>query len=570
MINIPIFSTFKNAGFKAAERSMLGLNRGFQRLGITIAGALSVRQITRFGKAAVQAFTQDNKAASALAQTMNNLGMAFQSPAIEDFIKRLSQTAAVADDVLRPALGDLLRATRNLGKSQEVLNLALDISAATGKDLRTVTTALSRAYLGNNASLGRLNAGLSKAFLATASFEEVQGKLEEMFAGSSQKAAATYAGQLEKLRIASEEAKEMIGQSLVQSIELLGQSQGIDKAQKKMEGFGRATSDVILGFSVLAKNVTGGADGKKGIFGNFVELVGDLTRVNQLLADTRTLAAQARVELLEPVQRQSIRAIENESAASLKRWLKEQNALKKIRNEQERIAKASKAAREEAERRRKILEKLTKAGEILDTERANIEAALKNKSLDENERLRLELKKAILTENADEALKLSNDLEKSQNRLAKLREISDSFKPANPFQPWLDAIDELNRKISLLGNVTAPTVAQGDAAASLISLGERTGNQGILDQGVKMLSDWINQGNDAATLAESLAERSGIEADIRGREVEQQVINLNMNISNLSGDLPPETKKQIVDTVVEASSYGLATGWFRTVGVTPA
>ena len=85
-----------------------------------------------------------------------------------------------------------------------------------------------------------------------------------------------------------------------------------------------------------------------------------------------------------------------------------------------------------------------------------------------------------------------------------------------------------------------------------------------------MLSDWINQGNDAATLAESLAERSGIEADIRGREVEQQVINLNMAISNLSGDLPDTTKKQIVDAVVEASSYGLATGWFRTVGVTPA
>lgn len=570
MINIPIFSTFKATGFKAAEKSMLGLNRGFQRLGVTIAGALSVRQITRFGKAAVQAFTQDNKAATALAQTMNNLGMAFQSPAIEDFIKRLSQTAAVADDVLRPALGDLLRATRNLGKSQEVLNLALDISAATGKDLRTVTTALSRAYLGNNASLGRLNAGLSKAFLASASFEEVQSKLEGMFSGSSQQAAATYAGQLEKLRIASEEAKEMIGQSLVQSIELLGQAQGIDKAQKKMEGFGRATSDVILGFSVLAKNVTGGADGKKGIFGNFVELVGDLTRVNQLLADTRTLAAQARAELLEPVQRQSIRAIENESAASLKRWIKEQNALEKIRKEQERIAKASKAARAEAERRRKILEKINQAGEILDTERANIEAALKNKSLDENEKLRLQLKKAILTENADEALKLSNELEKSQNRLAKLREISDSFKPANPFQPWLDAIDELNRKISLLGNVTAPTVAQGDAAASLISLGERTGNQGILDQGVKMLSDWINQGNDAATLAESLAERSGIEADIRGREVEQQVINLNMAISNLTGDLPDTTKKQIVDAVVEASSYGLATGWFRTVGVTPA
>lgn len=544
MIKIPLVSTFNSKGFKQADKATTLLAGKFKGLAASLGAALSIRRITQFSKAAVKAFAEDNRAASALAQTMNNLGMAFQAPAIEGFIKRLSESAAVADDVLRPALGDLLRATRDLGKSQEILNLGLDISAATGKDLRTVTTALGRAYLGNTASLGRLNAGLSKAFLASSSFEQIQSKLEEMFAGSASKAAGTYAGQLDRLRIASEEAKEMIGQSLVQSIEILGNQNGIDLATKKMEGFGRATSDVVLGFSKLVKDVTGGADGKKGLFGNFVELIGDLTRVNQLLADTRTLAAQARQELLEPVQRQSIRAIENEATAAKARWLKEQKALEKIRKEQERIAKASKAAREEAERRRKILEKLSKAGDILDTEKASIEAALQNESLSENEILRLKLKKAILNENADRAMELANQLAKSQEEVAKLSSSLTAFKPGNPFEAWTDTL--LTAK-SLLGSMGVPT-------ANVSPNGSMLGGTNALPPSL----------TTAPTGVESIVPVGG---SVPYNTPELTKTELSIYVNSAQGEpWSDEVQKKIVDTVVEASSRGIGTGWFRTTG----
>lgn len=542
MIKIPIVSTFNSKGFKQADKATTLLAGKFKGLALSLGAALSVRRITQFSKAAVKAFAEDNRAASALAQTMNNLGMAFQSPAVEDFISRLSKTAAVADDVLRPALGDLLRATRNLGKAQEILNLGLDISAATGKDLRTVTTALSRAYLGNNTSLGRLNAGLSKAFIASASFEEIQSKLQQMFSGSAQKAAGSYAGQLDKLRIASEEAKEMIGKSLVQSIEILGNQNGIDLATKKMESFGRATSDVVLGFSYLVKQTSGGADGKKGLFGNFIELIGDLTRVNQLLADTRTLAAQARQELLEPVQRQSIRAIENEAKAAQTRWLKEQRALDKIRKEQEKIAKASKAAREEAERRQKILEKLAQAGDILDTEKASIEAALKNESLSENELLRLRLKKAILNENADRALELSNQLAKSQDEMAKLAAIKFTN---NPFDAWLETLRKISEGLNSLATAPSGRIVSPD----LQDISKGTPYTPT-DPGFKFEMpsfDW-----------------SGVGGGILPMPTSGGGVVVNMNISNLNGDLPQQVKDQIVQTVVEASGAGMATGWYRT------
>ncbi len=44
--------------------------------------------------------------------------------------------------------------TRNLTKSQELLGVALDISAATGADLQATSTALGKAFTGNRAALG--------------------------------------------------------------------------------------------------------------------------------------------------------------------------------------------------------------------------------------------------------------------------------------------------------------------------------------------------------------------------------------------------------------------------------
>lgn len=542
MIKIPIVSTFNSKGFKQADKATTLLAGKFKGLAATLGAALSIRRITQFSKAAVKAFAEDNRAASALAQTMTNLGMAFQAPAIEGFIKRLSESAAVSDDVLRPALGDLLRATRDLGKAQEILNLGLDIAAGTGKDLRTVTAALSRAYLGNTTSLSRLNAGLSKSFLASASFEEIQSKLTGLFSGSAQKAAGTYAGQLDRLRIASEEAKEMIGQSLVQSIQLLGNQNGIDTATKKMEGFGRVTSDVVLGFSYLAKEITGGADGKKGIFGNFVELVGDLTRVNQLLADLRVLSSQARQELLEPVQRQSIRAIENEAKAAQDRWLKEQKALDKIRKEQERIAKASKVAREEAEKRRKILEKLAKAGDILDTEKASIEAALQNEKLSENEILRLKLKKAILNENADKAMELSSQLAKSQDEIAKLKDGLTTFKPGNPFETWTDTLLMAKSLLSSMGVPTANVSPNGTVLGGGTQMPPSMTNPQAVVESVVPVGGSVPYNNPSLTKTE-----------------------MNIYVQG-TGGLDAQTKQEIVDTIVEASSAGFATGWFRTTG----
>ncbi len=174
-ILIPIVSEFQGKGFKDASKATSGLERGLKSLAVTLGAALSIRKITQSSKAAVRAFSEEDRAVQALAMNLKNLGIAYDVRPVEDYISKLQYATGVADGELRPALQQLLTTTGNLAKAQELLNLSLDIAGGTGKSLASVTQALSRAYLGNNTSLMRLNVGLSKADLTSKSFNDFIG-----------------------------------------------------------------------------------------------------------------------------------------------------------------------------------------------------------------------------------------------------------------------------------------------------------------------------------------------------------------------------------------------------------
>ena len=142
-----------------------------------------------------------------------------QIKATEDQILKLSLATGVADDNLRPALSRLAVATGDVNKAQDLLSIALDIAAQTGKPLETVSNALGKAYEGNTAALGKLGIGLSSAELKTMSFQDVQGKLTDLFGGAAAANAETYEGRIARLRVAFDEAKEGIGARLLPIIE---------------------------------------------------------------------------------------------------------------------------------------------------------------------------------------------------------------------------------------------------------------------------------------------------------------------------------------------------------------
>jgi hypothetical protein len=171
----------------------------------------------------VKAAIEDEKAQTQLALALENATGATQAQikATEDSILQMSLATGVADDELRPALGRLVRSTGDITKAQDLLATALDISAATGKPVEAVANSLSKAYDGNTAALGKLGIGLSTAELKTMSFEEVQGRLTELFGGAAARNADTYAGKIARVQVAFGEAKEAVGTALLPILDTL-------------------------------------------------------------------------------------------------------------------------------------------------------------------------------------------------------------------------------------------------------------------------------------------------------------------------------------------------------------
>jgi hypothetical protein len=221
---INIGSKLDAKGFKQAETALTRLNSNSKNLSKSLARTFGTAAVLAFSRASIKAFAEDDKAATSLGQTLKNLELAYGSNigTVNGYISRLEQQTGVLDDELRPAMDRLLRATGSVAKSQELLNLALDVAAGTGKSVTQVSQSLQKAYLGQTQAIGRLGVGLSKADIASSSFEEIQQKLTTLFAGQATAAAETFAGQLDKLTIASNNAKETIGKGLFDAITSIG------------------------------------------------------------------------------------------------------------------------------------------------------------------------------------------------------------------------------------------------------------------------------------------------------------------------------------------------------------
>jgi hypothetical protein len=240
--------------FKEAETSTDRLTKNVKGLAKGLLAVYSAQKILSYAKASVKAFAEDDKAATALGTTLKNLGLAYGSNigTVNGYISRLEMQTGVLDDELRPAMDRLLRATGDVTKSQELLSLALDISAGTGKSVTQVSQSLQKAYLGQTQALGRLGVGLTRAELSTSSFEEIQARLATLFAGQATAAADTYAGSLAKLTIAGNNAKETIGKGLVDALKAATGSstvdpvvQGIDAIANAIANLARETGDFI-------------------------------------------------------------------------------------------------------------------------------------------------------------------------------------------------------------------------------------------------------------------------------------------------------------------------------------
>ena len=193
-----------------------GAAKAFLALGAAVGTAAFA-----IGVSAVKAAIEDEKAQKSLETTLKNVtkASADQVKGVEAYITKTSLAFGVTDDKLRPSLDRLLRSTKDVTKAQELQALALDISAGTSKDLSLVSEALGKAYDGNFTALKKLGVPIDDSIIKSKDFTKVTEILAATFKDQATVQAETFAGKMERIKIAVSEAKETLGAALLPILE---------------------------------------------------------------------------------------------------------------------------------------------------------------------------------------------------------------------------------------------------------------------------------------------------------------------------------------------------------------
>jgi hypothetical protein len=429
-INIAAEYTGKPA-FDKANKSVKTLEKSVKKFASGLGIGLGLTAVSAFGKAAVKAFAADEAAANRLATAVDNLGLSFSQVQVATFISELEQSAAIADDVLRPAFQGLLTTTGSLTKSQELLNNAIQISRASGVDLATVATDLGKGYVGITRGLTKYNTGLTRAEITTKSFNEILGIMLARSAGAAQDYLTTTSYKMEVLTVATGNAQETIGKGLVDAFARIGGGTEASDAAKAIDNIAKATSNVIVALGTAIGFIE---KFRKG-YTNFLA-GGDVNAMMEGAKPTTNRSASPAGTARRTAQQRQAEALAAKRA-------KELAAL------QTKQVKSQKALTDEQKKQNA----LKKAGSIFDLEQVGLIAALKGKLSDED-RKRIELQLALLTGNVSEATKLAGEIAKAQGLSKQLSGYLTSLPDAkNPFTAWSAYLDDIAKKAALVASV---------------------------------------------------------------------------------------------------------------------
>jgi hypothetical protein len=281
-----IATQFDATGIKKASKEFAALGGTLRSALGTVGVGLSVATLVNTLRDASKAAVEDTKSQALLAQQLRNTTGATDSQiaAVEQSISAMQLSASVADDVLRPAFSQLVRATGDLGTATKLTQIALDVSAATGRDLGAVSIALSRAYGGNTTALSRLGIKAQEGV-------NIFDQLETQFGGAAEAAALN--DPYQRLTIIFGEIQEKIGIALLPELNKLADFFASPEGQKELAGYANLMKElagvfIFLGTTVAeflaGFRVVGAAFGKlfSGDFKGFIDLMNSRGMVEAL------------------------------------------------------------------------------------------------------------------------------------------------------------------------------------------------------------------------------------------------------------------------------------------------
>jgi hypothetical protein len=270
-----------------------------------VAAAAAVAYAGKLAVDGVKSAIEDEQAQLRLAAALKTATGATnaQIEATEDYIRSTQLATGITDNDLRASFQRLSVSTKDLTQSQKLLNLAIDISKGTGKELGTVVEALSKAYEGQDTRLVRLGIGITQADAKAMDFTETTKALTNLYGGAAAANAETFQGRIDRLKQAFEEAKEEIGYRLLPFIErfvnlIVNQvvpklqefatyfnpiKQAIKDNQEAFDAFGRFITDIII--PVLVTGLGAALKTVGVIAGGIVDIIGKVVSAIQTAVD---------------------------------------------------------------------------------------------------------------------------------------------------------------------------------------------------------------------------------------------------------------------------------------------
>ena len=427
-----------------ADKQFKSFQTTLRKVARTLGTTLSVAAIVGYSKAAVKAANEDSKAQRSLATQLANVGLSFEKIRVEDFISRMEKTTGILDDQLRPAFAQLVRVTGSVNKTQELLGVAFDTAAGTGKDLGTVVDILSKAYVGNYKGIKQLNLGLSDAELKTKSFNDLIVLMEKNFKNAGRNSVTA----LDIMNVGIANIKEQFGFGLTDGMAIKNDQKNLDDLANSFDGLYKAARGggfagglILKGISQAITNTMNFLS-KEGLFKMFGGFGAPYTNLAPLSKQTKAQAQAAK----EDAKYAALRKKAEEDAIKRQKQLASQQ-------------KASLLAQQKSVALQKLSNLLRQAQKVFDNEAITLAAAAQGKLTDE-ERARLKLKQdiynleqAIAEENVTKATQIAQTLVKDAELLGQLSGLMNSLNGIpNPFESWLNSLKEM---LSILTAVPA-------------------------------------------------------------------------------------------------------------------
>lgn len=225
-LSIPIITEYVGTGLDKFKKELSQAETNSAKAGLVMKKAFlpATAAVGALGAAlfdAAKGAIADEAASAELARALKQTTGATDAviESTENWITEQGKLLGIADDDLRPALARLSRATGDVTRAQKLATQAMDIAAATGKPLESVTEALSKALGGNMTALQRLAPEFREMVKEGASFDDIMAEIALTMGGAATTAANTAEGQFKRLGLALSETKESIGAALLPAVE---------------------------------------------------------------------------------------------------------------------------------------------------------------------------------------------------------------------------------------------------------------------------------------------------------------------------------------------------------------